>query len=172
MIKQLRKFDNFLSDELLDELQVFSYNSLRTPVPSLGRTNLCWGEAIIKQSTPVIVKDILPEDKLYAKVKNEIESRCGWEVDKLMIYHWTKLSYIPWHNDSHTNAGLTIYLNDFWDDDWGGYFMYQTDKDIKAIKPELNLGVLQEGNIRHSVSTINLDADIRVTLQAFFNNKI
>jgi Rps23 Pro-64 3,4-dihydroxylase Tpa1-like proline 4-hydroxylase len=85
-----------------------------------------------------------------------------------MIYFWTKLSYIPWHDDTQADSALTIYLNDYWDQDWGGYFMFKLNNEIKAIKPDRNLGVIQTGNVSHSVSTVNLDADLRITLQAFF----
>ena len=49
-----------------------------------------------------------------------------------------------------------------------GYFMYKMGNEIKAIKPERNLGIVQTGNVFHSVSTVNLDSDKRITLQAFF----
>ena len=45
--------------------------------------------------------------------------------------------------------------------------MYEENNEIKAIKPEYNLGVLQEGGVNHCVSTINVNADVRVSIQAF-----
>ena len=86
-----------------------------------------------------------------------------------MFYIWTKLSYIPWHNDHHVNGALTVYLNNYWDINWGGYFMYKNqNNEINAIKPETNLGVLQLEGVEHSVSTVNVNAENRITLQTFF----
>ncbi len=43
---------------------------------------------------------------------------------------------------------------------------------IKALIPTRNTAVIQEGNVPHSVSTINMDSEIRISLQVFFDNKI
>jgi hypothetical protein len=169
--KKIIVYDEFLSNELFDEAQIFAEKTIKSPEPYMGRTNLCWQDEIVNQSTPVIIRDILNDSPLYAKLKSEIEAKTGLEVDRLMMYFWTKLSYIPWHNDSHVESALTIYLNDYWNENWGGYFMYNLNNQIIAIKPERNLGVIQTGNVYHSVSTLNLDASLRITIQSFFVRK-
>jgi Rps23 Pro-64 3,4-dihydroxylase Tpa1-like proline 4-hydroxylase len=168
MEKNIIKYNEFLSNDLFDEVQMFPEKTIKSPEPYYGRTNACWREEIVKQSTPVIVIDIINDTPMYNKLKSEIDTKTGLKVNRLMIYFWTKLSYISWHNDAHADAALTIYLNDYWDFDWGGYFMYEMDNEIKAIKPERNLGIIQTGHVFHSVSTVNLDSDKRITLQAFF----
>jgi hypothetical protein len=168
MEKNIIIYNEFLSNDLFDEIQVFAEETIKRPEPYLGRTNLCWQDEIRNQSTPVIIRDIIGGTSIYNKLKFEIESKTKLEVNRLMIYFWTKLSYIPWHDDTQADSALTIYLNDYWDQDWGGYFMFKLNNEIKAIKPDRNLGVIQTGNVSHSVSTVNLDADLRITLQAFF----
>jgi hypothetical protein len=168
MEKNIISYDEFLSNNLFDELQTFAEDIIKNPIPYFGRTNLCWSENVVRQSTPVIIIDISEDFPIYNKLKSEVNIKTGLEVNRLMVYFWTKLSYIPWHDDTHTDAALTIYLNDYWDQDWGGYFMYKTGSEIKAIKPERNLGIVQTGHISHSVSTVNLDAPSRITLQVFF----
>jgi hypothetical protein len=72
-----------------------------------------------------------------------------------------------------TNA-ITLFLNDEWKDDWGGYFMYEDLDDnatIKCIKPKRNLGLLQGKGLNHSVSTINIGADWRISMQIFVTPK-
>jgi hypothetical protein len=168
MEKNIIKYNEFLSNDLYDEIQMFAEKTFKSPEPYYGRTNACWHEEIVKQSTPVIIIDISKDSSIHNKLKSEIDFKTGLKVNRMAIYFWTKLSYIPWHNDAHADAALTIYLNDYWDFDWGGYFMYKMDNEIKAIKPERNLGIVQTGNVFHSVSTVNLDSDKRITLQAFF----
>ena len=115
----------------------------------------------------------LPVLDFEQKLKQEIEEKTGWEVLNIMIYYWTKLSYIPWHEDPGLNAGFSLYLNETWDKDWGGYFMYELEEgQIKALIPTRNTAVIQEGNVPHSVSTINMDSEIRISLQVFFDSKI
>jgi hypothetical protein len=168
MDKNIIVYNEFLSNDLFDEVQMFAENTIKSPEPYPGRTNLCWQDEIRNQSTPVIIRDIIEDTPIYNKLKSEIDSKTGLKVERLMLYFWTKLSYIPWHNDSHAESALTIYLNDYWDQNWGGYFMFKLNNEIKAIKPDRNLGVIQTGNVSHSVSTINLDADLRITVQSFF----
>jgi Rps23 Pro-64 3,4-dihydroxylase Tpa1-like proline 4-hydroxylase len=168
MDKNIIVYNEFLSNDLFDEVQIFAENTIKSSEPYLGRTNLCWQDEIRNQSTPVIIRDIIKDTPIYNKLKSEIDTKTGFKVERLMLYFWTKLSYIPWHNDSHANSALTIYLNDYWDQDWGGYFMFKLNNEIKAIKPERNLGVIQTGHVSHSVSTVNLDADLRITVQSFF----
>ena len=45
--------------------------------------------------------------------------------------------------------------------------MHEENDEIKAIKPEYNLAVLQENGVSHCVSTLNVDADIRISMQVF-----
>jgi Rps23 Pro-64 3,4-dihydroxylase Tpa1-like proline 4-hydroxylase len=168
MEKNIIRYNDFLSNNLFDEVQTFAEDIIRSPEPYYGRTNTCWPEDVVRQSTPVIIIDISNDSPIHSRLKSEIDTKTGLEVNKLMVYFWTKLSYIPWHNDAHMDAALTIYLNDYWDQDWGGYFMYKMNNEIKAIKPERNLGIVQTGHISHSVSTVNLDAPSRITLQVFF----
>jgi hypothetical protein len=168
MNKNIIVYDEFLSNDLFDEVQTFAETTVKSPNPYLGRTNFCWQDEIRNQSTPVLIIDIDEDGPLYNKLKAEIDTKTGLNVERLMLYIWTKLSYIPWHNDSHAESALTIYLNDYWDPDWGGYFMYKLNNEISAIKPERNLGVIQTGGVPHSVSTLNLDANLRITLQSFF----
>ena len=168
MDKNIIIYNDFLSNDLFDEIQIFAENTIKSPEPYLGRTNLCWQDEIRNQSTPVIIRDIIENTPMYNKLKSEIDSKTGLKVKRLMLYFWTKLSYIPWHDDGHAESALTIYLNDYWDEDWGGYFMYKLNDKINAIKPDRNLGVIQTGSIFHSVSTVNLDADLRITIQTFF----
>jgi hypothetical protein len=169
MNKEIIVYNEFLSNDLFDDVQIFAEEIIKSPVPYLGRTNLCWPDEIVKQSSSVIIIDILKEFPICDKLKSEIESKTKLGVNRLMLYFWNKLSYIPWHTDAHAKSGLTIYLNDYWHEDWGGYFMYKLNDEIKAIKPESNLGISQVGNVPHAVSTINLDANLRITIQCFFN---
>ena len=40
------------------------------------------------------------------------------------------------------------------------------------MKPEENIAVLQEYNVDHAITTINKDANVRITLQTFFFEKL
>ena len=168
MEKKIICYNDFLSNDLLDECQETLKSTIKSATPYFGKTNLCWEYGIVKSSTTITIIEVTEEYSIYIKLKNEIELHIGLIPNRIMFYVWPKLSYIPWHDDNHVKSALTIYLNDFWDEDWGGYFMFKNNEKIEAIKPKLNLGVHQLGGVTHCVNTVNIDADNRITIQVFF----
>ena len=112
-------------------------------------------------------------ESLFKKISDYIEFEIGYkDVLCCYLYCWKQTSFIPWHTDAEHNAALTIYLNNFWDRDWGGYFMYYDNDDIKCIIPKENLAILQENNPLHSTTMTTPSSSDRITLQLFLNNKI
>jgi hypothetical protein len=172
--KKISYFQEFFSPDLFKELQELAVSEITDPFSSISRTNAVWHKDIVRSSMPVLVKDIENEE-LHSKLKSEIDAKTGKISENIMIYYWTRLSYIPWHDDNHAESALTVYLNETWDKDWGGYFMFEggqnfqnTESNIGVIKPSRNCAVLQEGHVLHSTTTTNLDAEIRMTIQCFF----
>jgi Rps23 Pro-64 3,4-dihydroxylase Tpa1-like proline 4-hydroxylase len=82
-------------------------------------------------------------------------------------YGWIRGSYIPWHGDGQCKIAATIYLNEYWDENWGGYFAYEDGVDIKCIKPQYNRMTLIKPPIRHTVFNTSSIAPIRETIQIF-----
>jgi len=99
-------------------------------------------------------------------IKKEIVSTLDYAV---MIYAWTKYSYIPWHNDDRSESAITIFLNNRWEEDWGGLFLYKNENEqILGITPTFNMAVRNKGNVPHAVTMITPDAEtLRLTLQIF-----
>ena len=171
-------YSNFLSEECVksldNKIEEILYKS-DSNVPNFTTSLTSWAKNVQNSSTPII-RYVLNknDDTIFQLLKKEIESKIPYYVDNMVIHLAPKLSYIPWHNDSHVSAALTIYLNKKWDINWGGYVLYKLNSEIKAIKPEFNLGILQEGGekgLPHCVTTTNIDADLRISLQLFLTNK-
>lgn len=135
-----------------------------------------WDYNIIGDSTPVIVYEIqtYKETSTDPIIIHLIETLAKRDIDirntTIMFYNWTAMSHIPWHNDGHAKAALTIYLNEEWDPNWGGAFLYKDSEsdDIKAIYPQARRGVLQTGGVMHHVCPTSRSAPIRNTIQIFF----
>ena len=171
-------YKNFLSKETIEKLDNKIENILHNSnpdVPNFTTSLTSWPDNLKKSSTPII-RYVLNENDtdLFKTLKKEIENKISYYIDGIVIHISPKLSYIPWHNDGHVNAALTIYLNKEWDINWGGYFLYKENDEIKAIVPDFNLALLQQGGadgISHCVTTTNIDADLRITLQLFLTNK-
>lgn len=169
----IQKFNDFLSEEAYEEaIETAKY--LLSVGGNSFFTNRCWDYGIIRDSFPVIIHNIYSTSELYKKVKQTIEEKTEKIIvdDNIMIYYWTRFSYIPWHNDNRAYDGaLTVYLNREWDPDFGGYFLYEDGEEVKAILPKRNTAVMQYGSLMHCTTPVNFEGDLRITLQAFLKNK-
>ena len=83
-------------------------------------------------------------------------------------------SNLKWHSDVEPMTGsLTVFLNETWDENHGGAFVYKTGHkhfDNHCIYPEENLGILLHkdmGEIPHAVIPTSKSAPVRITLQLF-----
>lgn len=144
----------------------------------------------VVEFTPRVVNDDWPEDLIkdvegYAKLiilheeeaVNPIINKCielfntsRNPSDYSITYYEGESKFgLNWHTDSAYRASVSIYLNDDWDDDYGGYFVcrMEGEKLTTAIKPDLGMSVFQRGKIRHGVTATRHDAPIRKSIQVF-----
>ena len=165
------QYTNILSEELYIEIVEYISKLMKDRSNAFTTSTLEWETGLKGNSTPILRYVFQKEDSLiFYKIKKEIEKIIPYFITDGVLHIFPNLSYIRWHDDHLTKAALTIYLNEKWDVDWGGYLLYEIHNEIKAIKPGKNLGVLQENSVKHSVSTINIGADNRVSLQFFLSN--
>jgi hypothetical protein len=164
----ITKYNDILTEELYKELTEYVDLLMKEKPFNFTSSTLTWDNGLKGNSTPILRYDFDKKDtEIFNKVKNEVEIKIPYFIENFCLHVWPNLSYITWHNDYHRKAALTIYLNEKWDKNWGGYLMYEINDNLNAIKPERNLGVLQENSIEHTVTTINTGADLRLSLQFF-----
>lgn len=134
-------------------------------------SNYNWQQNIVKASHPVLTRPF--EDEVASRIIDMLIDRGitdhrEWSV---MNFVWTKLSYIPWHNDDKYSESITIYLNESWDEDWGGIFLYKESriaKEVKGLFPVFNTAVKNARNLTHCITPVSLDAGApRFTIQMF-----
>jgi Rps23 Pro-64 3,4-dihydroxylase Tpa1-like proline 4-hydroxylase len=151
-----------------------------------------WDHNIIVLDSAVVHIHAIPEDhSLSNKVRSVVEETLKVKTKNVMCYYWMPGSHIPWHNDGIYPGGISIYLNESWDKNHGGLFLYMDynnynkavndDKDddddddddddhtptIKAIVPEQNLAVYQKGGRMHATTATTSSSPVRKTLQIF-----
>lgn len=172
-MKEIITFENFLSKELYNEaFETAKY--LLERGQNLFCTNAWWDNKIVEDSFPVLIHNIDRNSSLFKNLKVEIESKTESFVNQynLMFYYWTRFSYIPWHQDYLDKNGFTLYLNDHWERNYGGYFLYEdpnNETEIKTIIPKKNLAVIQKGGVWHTTTPVNYNGRIRFTIQAFLD---
>ncbi len=166
---KLTKYEDFFTEDHSNLLLNTAKDLLRRNTNSFA-VNAWWDPNIVKDSFPVLIHSIYKESELFALTRDQIEKKTKLSVKDhdIMIYYWTRFSYIPWHEDQNYEGTLTVYLNDEWQPDWGGYFMYEDKKgDVHAILPKKNFGLLQQGGIKHCTTPVNFDGGMRISIQVF-----
>ena len=91
------------------------------------------------------------------------------------FYVWGRLSGINWHSDEKYDGGITIYLNEYWDYDWGGIFLWKDEKynEINGLIPTKNTLVFNDMKEIHYVTPINpLCQEPRMTIQIFIEKSL
>ena len=170
-MKKIKIYENFLEEDFILELKKNVYGKV-------GEENwfssLAWHESIRKSSSLVVIK-VLDKDKyIYNYIKKKYQNLFPeFKNKKLKLkinyYVWPKLSYIPFHKDTGHLIASTIYLNENWNEDYGGLFLYKEKNEIKAVAPKYNLALVNFANISHGTSLTTLDAPYRETIQIFFD---
>jgi thiol-disulfide isomerase/thioredoxin len=170
----VKQFENFLYDDVYD-YTISAAEKILTSGDNLLSSNYHWHYDVVKDSFPVLIHKIDKKSYFYEVLKDNIENKTGLVVSddkEIMIYYWTRYSYIPWHGDGDHYGGLTVYLNREWNPDYGGYFLFKEDNDnIRAIPPQQNMAILQTENVPHCTTPVTFDGGIRITLQVFFSHR-
>lgn len=171
--KKITRFDDFFPEEIYNELVGTAKFLLKNGTMAFS-TNAYWDRKIVKDSFPVLIHEIHKNSELFVKTKEQVESKTNFSLNEhdIMFYYWTRFSYIPWHRDQSYAAALTVYLNEEWHEDWGGYFLYEKENnDIGAIQPKRNLGLLQQGGVKHSTTSVHYNGNMRITVQVFLDKR-
>ena len=167
----IKLFENFLDLNFIKYLKDKLYNNINEPVWS---SNIGW-EIHMKKSSAEILTYRLNQDKyIYDYIKNKYDTIFPELKDKeikISYFIYSRLSYLPFHNDTSHFFASTIYLNETWDEDNGGLFLYKENNEIKAIVPKFNLALTNNNNIVHGTSLTTMGAPYRESLQIFFDNK-
>lgn len=133
----------------------------------------CWSEKIKDKSIGVVA---------VFELKDEIEMMIAKRLCKFLkpeekfrsiqYYEWNQLSQINWHTDPHATGAITIYLNENWDPDWGGFFCVRNGESDTGefIIPMFNSAVILRGNPNHHVSLVNPLAPVRKTIQIWITD--
>jgi len=160
---------NVLSEKLLYKLKLFTRDG-KAP------TNVnffTWQASIIQTSNAIFMFKL--DEELREQLALELINKgifkkvpTKWAAN---IYLMSRYSNIPWHTDENHKSTCTIYLNDKWSSDLGGYFIYQDGEELKAMYPEYNKAVWFDCPLNHTVTLSASNAPFRETVQIFVNEE-
>ena len=91
----------------------------------------------------------------------------------LGVYRWQPGSGMGEHSDGHTETAITFYLNDTWQKNWFGDFVFYESAEAesggfgRAVAPKPNRLVINKNTIPHKVTYSSALSVERITVQAF-----
>lgn len=170
MTQKLLTYRSVLSDSLIKRMREFSYSK---PEHRLNITS--WEPKVVGFSGPIMLFDL--DEELQVEVKAQLLPIL--ELEEPDSYDWqivytlgSRFSFVPWHGDEGYVRACTVYLNDNWDRNWAGMFVYEPSPgDFRAIYPEHNKAVVLYPPLPHTTTMPAIDAPLRETLQVFVKNK-
>ena len=152
------------------------YKEISNPVnESKWSINKHFWEDGIQNKSLGVVSILRLEGPVRAMIENNLKQYLepGEQFQYIQYYEWNQMSQINWHSDSGKKAAITVYLNEEWHPNWGGFFCWQDPSaDGHLIVPKFNTGVVVRGNPPHHVSLISPLAPIRKTLQIWIVDSV
>tara|TARA_S200000501_G_C20414665_1_gene565152 strand:- start:62 stop:562 length:501 start_codon:yes stop_codon:yes gene_type:complete len=135
-------------------------------------SSLTWGSTIKNGIVGSCV--VTPvSDAIHHLLEKELKSYLP-NYDELMCqyYIWQPQSGISWHNDYSSNRlfGATLYLNEQWHPDNGGWFIWEGKDGYHTILPKKKVLVVNDEYQHHCVTPVAID--FRCTIQIWgINNQ-
>ena len=126
----------------------------------------CWASSLVTWQPQL--KQGICGSCMVANVSDELGELIHEEIRPYLPEHetircnfhlWQPLSGIAEHNDGHRNFGATIYLNEEWPPNAGGWFVWEDEETRqsgihKALIPTRNMMVLNDNHEKHWVTSI------------------
>lgn len=146
----IKTYTNTLNFDLIKDINDYLNTILQKSVWS---SNNSWNKNLLSSSSNILCH-LIQNKNINKKIKICVEDKINLKFEQTNlkfichIYIWGAGSYIPWHDDSCYPYNGTIYLNEEWDSDNGGIFLYKNDEKNKifGIEPQYNLMVVNYEN--------------------------
>ena len=166
----MKIYEDVLPYKLLQKCIEELRSSLKSKV--WGISNLFWDDALKVGLVGNVSMKHLP-DELSLEV-HEVVSKYFSKIGNDFMYQyyiWNKMAGISNHDDGRYAEGATLYLNEIWDPNWGGLFVWKDKNEKKeyklnAICPKQNMLIINDEQEMHLVTPVAPTIPhIRVTIQ-------
>lgn len=139
-------------------------------VSNMGR----WGQGLDAGCyAPVLVLPLMEYADYFTDRYRQLDAIFqDFELLTVYLHIWPCGSQINWHTDGEPRQriGSTIYINESWNWNWGGLFLYN-DADLGQgwVFPEHNKMIWFLSPVWHATSMVSLNAEYpRLSIQIFF----
>lgn len=166
--------ENFLNSEVLDIVTDIKKTYSNQNTKRLGWTNLTWDPYLHGNSALTFVIPISELNEHIAPLFAKADPAFKDSTIDTQFCVWGKGSSIPFHNDQHVQFAATVYLNDNWQVEDGGLFLWKdrNTNELLVVSPEYNMCVINDLHEAHHVSVVSYTStQPRITLQIWAHNK-
>ena len=130
-----------------------------------------WNDNLIKNILPPMrtqVGNYKPFEHLKTLVKHNPYFKMN-DVKEMSttIHYMKKGTGVNWHEDESWKYGATFYINNKWQKEWGGEFMFKDNTNHGWIPPVGNSLIIVKAPISHKVNTIINPIMPRISIQMF-----
>lgn len=164
--------ENAISDELnhvcVEKIREMVQNSVWTG------SHFTWEMNLVKGIPASCLSSNQIDSEIQEWILTEVMQHCPSEGGVSIHFNvWQPLTALNWHDDADYTFGATIYLNEEWDIDNGGIFLYQEKEDegtnhIKALVPKKNTMVINDKKEFHAVTPVAYEIkEPRLSIQIF-----
>jgi Rps23 Pro-64 3,4-dihydroxylase Tpa1-like proline 4-hydroxylase len=166
------KYSNVLSQQLLEDIKVERENKQKNGHEwKVGE--FFWQDKLLYGVTNSCVASAV-SNSLKHRIETELKSKLP-PFTNLLVQHyiWLRGSGISKHHDTGHGFGATVYLNEEWDINYGGIFLWKekTASDYIGIVPTYNSMVVNTTKEEHLVTPISLNSpQLRYTIQIWPQN--
>ena len=132
-----------------------------------------WQEFLIKNIKPPKVVDVInypPFEKLKILAQHNQFYKLDSKILSTSIHYMERGSGINWHSDKGWKYGATYYVNNRWNNQWGGEFMFTGNNGHGYIPFQGNSLVIVKTPIAHKVNPVLSPIIPRISVQMFMDS--
>ena len=166
-------FDDFLPD---DEFHLLARFALEQDKSFTQRTRE-WPDTIIQDSEEIRISEAYLNEKpvplrLFEERVRSLQA-ITWPPKaqlSLQVYDWPSGAYIPAHDDGQACFSLSFYLNEVWNENWGGDLLFSPGTEHSPgmwVSPRRNRLVITKAGTRHKTTLLSRSAEPRRSVQGF-----
>lgn len=173
---QTAKIDfNLFSPEEYKELDLLLQTEILNGEEETRVNRDVWDERLFKNTQGKNLMTLIENEEFRDIVIDRIIERFNSTRDHSkysILYYRTEGQFnLNWHNDGNHQGAVSIYLNDNWHRDLGGYLIYQMDDEdlMTAVQPKIGTAVYHNGGVLHGTTPVSEGAPSRKSIQVFIN---
>lgn len=130
-----------------------------------------WSDGLIKNLIPPLRTEV-NNYQPFEQLKMLVRHNAFFRMDKLekmatIIHYMKQNTGINWHNDDGWKYGATYYLNNRWNNQFGGEFMFTDEKGHGWLPVVGNSLVILKSPVVHKVNPVLSPIMPRISVQIF-----